>query len=430
MPLPAPARPATAFAVLTVSLHSRQVAIYLAGKYVWLASVLYAMILLVGIATVACTTILANDTLKHAVFALAMTQTVLLLAVKFYNPTVRGNQLRASAATLESIIWFFRTRVGAFAVPQNQPSQPTATLRAAMTSWHAGAVTGTDLLQTSLEREHPESVYKHCQFKGTLRNQDEFDLAADAEAKLNDVNRQLTALQANKTSTISEDSLITGDIESAETGAVGGSGVASAKATDKAKLIKQLLTRLAELEGSQTVDAIFLDDHQSPVRPALYVEMRLLVMRKSYHLKIPRCYAWRRFWELVLTCCTVASPTLSYLENTSHYVAISSSVAAAVTSWLSHVELTRRIERYSNTVRSIDDLIWWWESLDDAERANTDIITKLIETGESVLATERLAWIAAARKNDKAAGNGNTDQVRDAPGGASTQRRRSRAAPE
>ena len=33
----------------------------------------------------------------------------------------------------------------------------------------------------------------------------------------------------------------------------------------------------------------------------------------------------------------------------------------------------------------------------DAERANTANITKLIETGESVLATERLAWIAGSQ---------------------------------
>ena len=412
-----------------MSLHSRQVAIHLADKYVRLASVLYAMILLVGVATVACTTVLANDTQQHAVFALAMAQTVLLLAVKFYNPTVRGNQLRASAATLESIIWLFRTRVGVFAVPQNQPSQPTAALRAAMTSWHAGAVTGTDLLQTSLEREHPARVYTHCEIDGTLRNQHEFMQAAAVERELNDVNRKLIALQARKSSTISEDGLIAGDIERAETGAVGGSGVASANATDETTL-KQLRTRRAELEGSQNADAALLDDHQSPVRPALYVEMRLLVMRKRYQLKIPRCYAWRRVWELILTCCTVASATLSYLDDTSHYVAVSSSVAAAVTSWLSHVELTRRIERYSNTVRSINDLIWWWESLDDAERANTANITKLIETGESVLATERLAWIAAARKNDEAAADDDKGQARDAPGDPSTQGRRSKVAPE
>ena len=66
----------------------------------------------------------------------------------------------------------------------------------------------------------------------------------------------------------------------------------------------------------------------------------------------------------------------------------------------------------------------------DAERANTANITKLIETGESVLATERLAWIAAARKNDEAAADDDKGQARDAPGDPSTQGRRSKVAPE
>ena len=75
-------------------------------------------------------------------------------------------------------------------------------------------------------------------------------------------------------------------------------------------------------------------------------------------------------------------------------------------------------------------MVWWWESLDDAERANTANITKLVETGESVLATERLAWIAAARKNDEAAADDDKAQARDAPGDPSTQGRRSKVAPE
>ena len=95
--------------------------------------------------------------------------------------------------------------------------------------------------------------------------------------------------------------------------------------------------------------------------------------------------------------CTIASATLSYGGTSAHWVAVSSAAAAAVTSWMSHDELTRRIERYSNAVRAINDLVWWWKSLDDAERANTAQISRLIENGEAILATERLAWIAAAR---------------------------------
>ena len=157
----------------------------------------------------------------------------------------------------------------------------------------------------------------------------------------------------------------------------------------------------AELQAMKPEVPCVLDDHQSPVKAELYVQLRLLVARDEYKAKIPRCYARRRFWEFVLTACTVASASLSYIRSTASYVAISSAVAAAVTSWKSHDELTRRTERYSNAVRDINDLVWWWKSLDDPERANTSYIARLVETGESILGTEQRAWSAAATSRDE-----------------------------
>jgi hypothetical protein len=61
-------------------------------------------------------------------------------------------------------------------------------------------------------------------------------------------------------------------------------------------------------------------------------------------------------------------------------------------------------------VRSINNLVWWWTSIDDVERSNATNMTKLIETGESILSTEWLTWIAAARKNNEAAKDGDKDQ--------------------
>jgi hypothetical protein len=387
------------------------IAVYLSGQYLMLSKVLYAMILFVGIATVTCTTAFADadrrdlesvtDLREHLVFSLAMANTVLLLAVKFYNPTVRGNQLRASAATLESIIWQFRARIGPFTVPHHsglsQPSQPTTALRVALVDWHTSVVGGTDLLQTSLEREYPDKVHVHCQFKGTLSQIDEFHEAARVDRELSKLTRQLATRVIRPPQ---------GDEEAAP-------GEEGAPMVDdrEEELLKK---RRTELEAKQQDMRFLLDDHQSPVRPGEYVQFRLLVARKKFQRKIPQCYAWRRFWELILTVCAVASSTLSYLGSMAHWVAVSSATAAAVTSWVSHDELARRIELHSNAVRSIDDLIWWWRSLDDAERANHACITKLIETGESILATERISWIAAAKGEDKDAdGSGGGDRTAD-----------------
>jgi hypothetical protein len=142
------------------------------------------------------------------------------------------------------------------------------------------------------------------------------------------------------------------------------------------------------------------------------------------------------FWELVLTICTIASSALSYIGTSSHYVAVSSGTAAAVTSWVSYSDLLRKIELYNKTVRSINELLWYWKSLDDVERANIETINKLIETGEAILASERQAWITAEKKNvdkeiegesESASSNTNKTSVRGAHG--TLRQKRARVAP-
>jgi len=43
-------------------------------------------------------------------------------------------------------------------------------------------------------------------------------------------------------------------------------------------------------------------------------------------------------------------------------------------------------------------LLSWWDVLTDVEKAGTDAISKLIETGESIIADERQAWQATANR--------------------------------
>ena len=137
------------------------VTIYLAKTYKRLGRLLYALYLIVGQAAVAVTAVFfalgldepsawaANTTLadeeapsrgpmQYTLFGLSMAGSCVLIADRFFNPMQRGGQLRAGAAQLESIIWRFRTRVGAFAVPQSnaRPKGPDYALRDAMTALH------------------------------------------------------------------------------------------------------------------------------------------------------------------------------------------------------------------------------------------------------------------------------------------------------
>ena len=109
---------------------------HLAKRYKRLSKRLYAATLLLGVLMIACSTVRGEDWLeaalaggdsadagddaspimRHVVFGLSLLSAALLIAERFFNPMRRSRLLRASASSLESLIWRFRTRVGEFAV--------------------------------------------------------------------------------------------------------------------------------------------------------------------------------------------------------------------------------------------------------------------------------------------------------------------------
>ena len=112
---------------------------------------------------------------------------------------------------------------------------------------------------------------------------------------------------------------------------------------------------------------------------------------------------------------STAPPHLRYAA----YVAVATSLAAAVTSWNAHDDLSKRIARYTSASRGIERLIWWWKSLDDIERASSANISLLIESGEGLITAERLAWLTALRKEEAEKGGG---ESRASEGGLLQQR--------
>ena len=86
------------------------------------------------------------------------------------------------------------------------------------------------------------------------------------------------------------------------------------------------------------------------------------------------------------------------MSEYSAYVVVATSLAAGITSWNAHDDLSRRVSRYTNAVRSIERLLWWWQSLDDIERASASNIALLVESGEAIISAERLAWITAFKR--------------------------------
>ena len=111
---------------------------------------------------------LENDSLKlplaHVVFGLSLVASLVLTFQSYLNPTQRAEQLRSSAASLESITWLYRTKVGPFERGSNPFSKaPEQALLEALKVWNSELIAGTDLEHTDLKKKFPAKIFKHFQ---------------------------------------------------------------------------------------------------------------------------------------------------------------------------------------------------------------------------------------------------------------------------
>uniref|UniRef100_A0A7S0XXN4 SMODS and SLOG-associating 2TM effector domain-containing protein n=2 Tax=Hemiselmis andersenii TaxID=464988 RepID=A0A7S0XXN4_HEMAN len=412
------------------------IAVHLAAGYKRMARLLYSLYLFIGLVIVTVTTVTGYllqtpdnaeiaAHLQDAVFGLSLFSSFVLTIGAYFNPTKRGRQLRASASTLQSIIWRFRARVGEFLPPPNFPKQPDYNLCAAIASWRRELVAGTDLMSTALEKKYPPHIFTHLQHDGEIKELEDFRKEQMQAHELDVLNSRLLLLQ--KSQNLRRGSKKNGDshgffgrrvqvapaeddLEGGGKRGEGGAGEVESSFRRNSEMgpeeeqrnIVELEKKIAALSAvAGNFKPRYIDDFQSPVKPMQYVELRLLNHREFYQVRIPRCYMWMTFWQIVMAVLTVSGAVLAYIKSVSQFVAVSSAVAAAITSWGAYDDLGRRIERYTNAVRSINELVSWWKSLDDVDHASAENITRLIEMGENIINSERQSWLTATSSEDK-----------------------------
>ena len=171
------------------------VAVHLAAQYNLYSYLFYAVYLVLGLAVVIVTAIASEGTsqdlvsfkeslntsktlyelqsldtplkewLAHVIFGLSLAASLLLSFQSYLNPTQRAEQLRSSAASLESITWLYRTKVGPFEYGSADilNKAPEHALLRLLTAWNADLVAGTDLEQIDLKKKFPAKIYKHFQ---------------------------------------------------------------------------------------------------------------------------------------------------------------------------------------------------------------------------------------------------------------------------
>ena len=109
------------------------------------------------------------DALVEAVFAISLSLSVIQTFDSLLNAKSRWRQLRASATALESMIWCYRTRVGAFeledALREGLPP-PEAALMDGIKHFREELIGAANLGVSDFRKRHPPSVYKHFQDAG------------------------------------------------------------------------------------------------------------------------------------------------------------------------------------------------------------------------------------------------------------------------
>ena len=96
------------------------------------------------------------------------------------------------------------------------------------------------------------------------------------------------------------------------------------------------------------------------------------------------------------------------------FVLVSTAAASALTSWAEFSEDARKVERYSSALNALMNLITWWDSLGEVEKASRESIAHLVLEAESIISEEQRSWTSTASKQESATmGDGRDLGARD-----------------
>jgi hypothetical protein len=110
---------------------------------------------------------------------------------------------------------------------------------------------------------------------------------------------------------------------------------------------------------------------------------------------MPRYYLSRTVSQVLVLLGSVASMLLTFLDLTP-WTAIVTAVSTSVTAWTAFRSTDKKLSRYANTVNACDNVLLWWKSLSDVDKASVVHIEQLIGTCEEIFRNERQAWMSTS----------------------------------
>jgi SLOG in TRPM, prokaryote/SMODS and SLOG-associating 2TM effector domain 1/Protein of unknown function (DUF4231) len=134
------------------------------------------------------------------------------------------------------------------------------------------------------------------------------------------------------------------------------------------------------------------DDGFSFLPPERYIELRLEDQLNYYSKKTPKIEAQVKQMQVAILVAGGVG-TLLAAVGVELWVALTTAMATALTTWLGSRQLEETLVRYNQSATDLANVRDWWTKLSPASKRNPKNIDQLVEVTEKVLETELSGWV-------------------------------------
>mmetsp|Transcript_46060 Transcript_46060/g.108560 ORF Transcript_46060/g.108560 Transcript_46060/m.108560 type:complete len:91 (-) Transcript_46060:11-283(-) len=85
-------------------------------------------------------------------------------------------------------------------------------------------------------------------------------------------------------------------------------------------------------------------------------------------------------------------------------------ISAAVTGWMEFTSVAEKLSRYNSALVAFRNLLLWWNSLTQVEKASLAVVNNLVGTAENIICNEVNAWAAVQAEGKKEEGEGEEEK--------------------
>eukprot|EP00929_Paragymnodinium_shiwhaense_P084675 TRINITY_DN452_c0_g1_i2.p1 TRINITY_DN452_c0_g1~~TRINITY_DN452_c0_g1_i2.p1 ORF type:complete len:985 (+),score=113.78 TRINITY_DN452_c0_g1_i2:91-3045(+) len=170
--------------------------------------------------------------------------------------------------------------------------------------------------------------------------------------------------------------------------------VAGMTSTDVSRRHSSRAYKHFQFEGEPADGA---DDFHSPTQPSRYIQLRIQPAIDFYQQRIPVHTRLAFSIEVTILLLGVLGSLLTYMEHV-EWVSVSTAAASGLVAWGEFSDGRSKVERYSKTVMALENLLSWWDSLGEVQKAGRESINRLVCTAEGIISQEQLAWTSTGSK--------------------------------